>query len=348
MKSTRRSLLARLAVAPFAGLLTGCGNWLRPPSLPQYPVRPASDAATTLTIGVPGEQALDYLPLSYLIESGVLVENGPPVRQIVTAAGPESLAALLAGRVQLALLDAPATLQAAERGVDLVGIFQLYASDSAAVFGLQRVSPGSAAGLSGGIVGLAGRTASFSGVLAATLESAGLESSAVGRVEVGEPRAQLEAGRVAALAGPNHLAAWFESRAQAVVRYPAPGWENMPGPFLVTTRALVASQRPALSGFCAALQRALVELLRDPGALRSQALARFARDAAERPALAAQFETVLASWSSYRLDRGPGWTSPERLNAAGELLTKLGLINGTADPGQVFIGDLLPPPPKGA
>ena len=265
--------------------------------------------------------------------------------RFVGGQGPfDALPELIAGRADVALVDVPTIARAAERHVDVIGVFQLYRADPSIVFALARSAIGTPEQLRGRKVGVRSPQIAAVQALRATLGSAGLDLSAVELVADRDLRALLGGGRVAAVAGPIHLAAWLKAQGQSVTFLPRAGWEIVPGPVVATTRAFVAGHPLAVGQLVGALARALTLVLADPTGLRDRAQLELPELASQPLALRAQVDAMLVSLANVDPDHGPGWADPERYAAAGHYLRELGTTEGTVELPKLVVNDFLPKP----
>src|SRR5687768_5999337 len=270
-------------------------------------------STVTIALGLASLPSIDELPLLHLVESGAFQRAGIEVQVSRSTGDFESLPALLAGRVQLALLDLPTAFQAISNKAELIGVFQLYWTDPTVVLALSLPGVSSAAALAGRSVGLSAPRGAPILALAAALGAAGLPLSAVNLVLTGANLAPLlERGEIQAASTSFHLVSGFEAAGLRVVVLPRNGWDTMPGPVLVTTRLHLDEQRATVRRFVGVLKRGILELIDNADQLQPTA-AMLAPGQASRPrVLQGQVAAVLASLRAYRSDVGPGWFDHDR------------------------------------
>jgi ABC-type nitrate/sulfonate/bicarbonate transport system substrate-binding protein len=345
---TRRALIARVVglggLGSAAQLFAACRSWPRQ-SQPgaRLATRTAIPSPTTIVLGLPSEPTFDDLPLVHLSRQDELLRQQDLQLRLVRAPVGEALSALVAGRVQFALLDVPTVAVAVEQKLDLLGIFQLYASDSSVVFSLARRGLESAASLKGRRVGLRQPQGAALRALAASLRTADLGLQAVQLViESSRLGVLLESGRASALAVSRHILPWFEARSLQVAHLPRGGWEQVPGPSIVTTRSFAEENRADARKLVAALSSGLVTALADAASLRETAGSIFLVEPGERQVLDAQTESVLYSVQEGWGNQVPGWADRRRYEAVQHYLQDQAVTDGRADLTRVFVNDYLP------
>jgi NitT/TauT family transport system substrate-binding protein len=282
------------------------------------------------------------LPLRHLVESGFFAARELTV-QLVWGPGPYgALPELVAQRAPFALVDVPTAARAAEQKVELLGVFHLYAADPAIVFTLERAVIHGAEQLAGRRIGVSSPHLAGAFALRAALREAGLEAGQVELVSAaGDLPTLLESGRVAAVAGSRHLAPGLEQRGLRTVYLPRAGWEAVPGPLIAASRAFAAERPDVVKRFVGALRSGIQGTLVDPSALRAAAERILANGPAERGAVRAQVESLLASLSPADEGQGPGWVDPGRVVAVERYLRELGVTKGTAELSKVLVNDFL-------
>jgi ABC-type nitrate/sulfonate/bicarbonate transport system substrate-binding protein len=344
MRLSRRAMLIRAAgVLASTALL---GALATQSDLAQQIV--LEQAAPTLTpstiaisLGLGSQPSIDELPLLHLVESGAFLRRGIEVQVSRSAGDFESLPALLAGKVQLALLDLPTAFHAISSKAELAGVFQLSWSDPTVVLAVSRPGSSSAAALAGRAVGLSAPRGAPLLALATALGAANLPLSAVQLIVTGSnPAASLERGEVQAASTSFHLVNGFEAAGLRLVVLPRNGWDTIPGPVLVTTRRHLDEQRSNIRRLVVALRRGLLELHDQADQLQPTA-AMLSGQATRPRVLQAQVAAVLATLRAYRSDVGPGWFDFDRLAAADRFLRELDPGYGGIDPSAAFLNDLL-------
>ena len=272
----------------------------------------------------------------------MLRERGIDGQLIWGQGGSEPLADLLSGKAQLAVLDVPTVARAAERGLRVIGVFQVYGADTSMTFALGRAGIHAPAQLRGLKVAVPTAQGAAREALRAGLRVAELGLADVEMVVAPDLRPSLESGRVAAVTGSGHLARWFEARGQPLRYLPRGGWEVVPGPVLAIRTDYAASSRTTLVRLLEAIRAGILGVLDDPGALRGAASRLLGGDAGPDEPRRAQVDAVLVSLRNFDAEHGPGWANPERYAATDRYLRELGTTAGTTELVSAFVNDFLP------
>jgi ABC-type nitrate/sulfonate/bicarbonate transport system substrate-binding protein len=345
MRLSRRAMLVRVAGVLASTVLLGSLA-----TQPEFAARIVLEHASptpapstiALSLGLSSQPCIDELPLLHLVQSGAFQRGGIEVQVSRSAGDFESLPALLAGKVQLALLDLPTAYRAISNKAELIGVFQLYWTDPTVVLALSRPGLDSAAGLAGRAVGLSAPHGAPLLALATALGAAALPLSAVQLVVTGtNPASSLERGEVQAASTSFHLVSGFEAAGLRVVVLPRNGWDTIPGPVLVTTRHHMDEQRSAVRRFVGTLRRGILELIDQADQLQPTAATLSPGQATRPRVLQAQVAAVLASLRAYRSDVGPGWFDNDRLAAADRFLRDLDPGYSGIEPAAAFVNELL-------
>lgn len=342
---TRRAFVRRLGVVAALGtvaLLSACLEWSRLRASGQRSAPSPAPGLPSVAIGLPDEPRIDLLPLLNLLDPGPLPSSGIDARLVSEPGAADVLAALLAGIVQLAYLDVPTLARAAEVGLEVLGVFQVYGSDPSVPFALDRSGIRSPVELRGRKVAVPAAQGAAVEALRASLRSGGLGLADVELVVAADVRQPLEQAAAVAAVGTRHRSAWFEARGRPLAYLARGGWEVVPGPVLACLRSYAATNRSSLTALLGGLRNGISGLLDDPAALQAATARLLASEPGPPEARRAQVDAVLVSLRAADADRGVGWASPERYTAAERYLRELSTTLGKVELAKVFVNDFLP------
>lgn len=296
---SRRSVLAAaLASTVLPGALASCASGTGAASSRASSSSSAADDA--LVIGLTYTPNVQFAPF-YLALQGGRYSSAVSLRHHGEQEG--QFDALLAGTEHIVVAGADEALVAASNGSGLVvigGFYQRYPGciivpDDSAITGL--------ADLEGRTIGTPGRTGETWYALQVALSTAGLTQDQVSIEDIGyTQQAALVAGRVDAVVGfSNNDAVQISQSGTAVRTIPVAQDVPLVGASLVTTTALLASRREALSDAVTASAAGMAGFVDDPDAA-VEATRAYVTDLADQTQAAHAREVAVATGELVRPD----------------------------------------------
>jgi putative hydroxymethylpyrimidine transport system substrate-binding protein len=319
----RRTLSAAAGLFVAALMLSACGEI-------KTQINPTASQAQPLTLVLDGPPNATQAGIFAARSDGALTRAGIDLH-ITTAAGTDqALAALQAGRAQVAVATEPEIMLARNRHEKVVSFGAITQGPQATVVsitGRRRRPITSVAALRGRRIGVSG-SASEATLLEIMLHHAGVRAASVRRVNVAaNPVAALLAGRVDAYYGADAstVATALRARHRRVEVLPASrlGLPRYDGLVLATRIFYFAPHTNLLRRFVQAIGRGYAAVRRDPAAgISAVRAARPSLDPARTSAaltavLPVQFPGSGHPW---------GWQDPSAWNAFGRFLTAQGVI----------------------
>ena len=344
--SSRRSILAILAIVALLAAACGSGGSATPPPSPSGPPSggPSDEPSlppVALTVGLGFIPSVQFAPFYLADQAGYYAEAGLEV-EFQNKIDPDLVTLVGQGAVDVGLADGTSVIPAVSQGIPIAYVATIYGRFPSIVFAKASSGIATPADLEGKRLGIPGRYGSSWIMLQALLASAGLTPDDLEIVEYpdfGQGSAVAQDAVDAATGFANNEPVQLRLTGEDVTVLRVDEITPLPGNGLIVGRATLDERGDAIAAFVAATLRAMEDIAAEPERGLEAAITAVPDLASARDTQAAILDATIEVWrGSAQEARGLGAIDPADWQASIDYLASLGLV-----PNPVTVDDVIEP-----